>query len=380
MSHTSLLTEFRRVFIGIMVQFQVHKLRSWIALSAMFFLTLIYQNCSPIADGMNDLAADLTSGGRIDNQGDSGNEDSAAGENSGEDQEELDAGGTVVRSDIRPFIFGHSLIVHENTPNPSEEKKVPHWLFLLAQAASKNFTADGQYGFLTQHRNFANISPQWGFQAVPSVWQNELTPFADVDFNLIMMTPANFIQYQDPDQPYFDSPSITPISATLDIFDQSRDAHPNIPFYIYENWPDMAAFGTFPDGIDFAAYNASTRNGAFHSWFIGYHDALLEARPSGNIKMIPVGPILSGLFTETDLSMVPLTSLYEDDAPHGQPTLYFLASLVTYAAIFGEPPPANFTIPTTVHPLVRNNYAVVRSYIWRELQNFDRPNGDSRVF
>ena len=282
--------------------------------------------------------------------------------------------------DLRLFIFGHSLIVHEHTPSPTEEKKVPHWLSMIAGQDNKSFAADGQYGFLQNHANFNNISPQWGFPNVTSTWTNENTPFSQVDFNLIMMTPANFIQYQAPSAPYFDNPAVSPLSATLEIYDQSRAAHPGIPFYIYENWPDMGGYGAFPGGVDFARYNRDTRTGDFHQWFLDYHDALLSARPGSQIKMIPVGPLLSGLFTQTPLQGIPLTSLYEDDAPHGQPTLYFLASLVTYSAIYKTQPPANLNIPNTVHPLVRDNYTLVINYIWNELQNFDHESGESRVF
>jgi hypothetical protein len=142
----------------------------------------------------------------------------------------------------------------------------------------------------------------------------------------------------------------------------------------------MGGYGAFPGGVDFARYNRDTRTGDFHQWFLDYHDALLSARPGSQIKMIPVGPLLSGLFTQTPLQGIPLTSLYEDDAPHGQPTLYFLASLVTYSAIYKTQPPANLNIPNTVHPLVRDNYTLVINYIWNELQNFDHESGESRVF
>ena len=295
----------------------------------------------------------------------------------------VDAGTEITQTpitDIKSYVFGHSLIVHEYTSSPTEEKKVPHWINKLAQEANFNYTADGQYGFLRQHADFSTINPQWGFDEVSSTWTNSSTPFANVDFNNIMMTPANFIQYQGPDEPYYDDPNVTPLSATLEIFDQARAAHPDIPFYIYENWPDMSGYGTFPNSIDFAQYNNDTIGGNFHNWFIEYHDSLLSARPGSQIKMIPVGPILSKLFRDTNLSGLSITDLYEDDSPHGQPTLYFLASLVTYMATFKTQAPLTYIAPNTVHELVRNNYTSTVNFIWNELQNFNHENGDSRVF
>ena len=283
------------------------------------------------------------------------------------------------RSDVRMFIFGHSLIVHEATPEPTEEKKVPHWMGQLSAAAGNNYNVDGQYGFVPSHADFSQLGPQWGFDQVSGIWANENTPFSQIDYNVIMMTPANFIQYQPPSANYFGDTQ-SPIDATLSLFDQNRAAHPNIPFYIYENWPDMGTYGAFPGGVDIAQYHNDTIEGGFHQWFLQYHNALLAARSGSNIKMIPTGPVISKLLRDTELSNIPLTVLYEDDAPHGQPTLYFLASLVTYMAIYQTPAPANFQIPNTVSPIVRDNYAMVVAFIWNELQNFNDENGNSRVF
>tara|TARA_A100001015_G_scaffold321302_1_gene451331 strand:- start:603 stop:2003 length:1401 start_codon:yes stop_codon:yes gene_type:complete len=283
-------------------------------------------------------------------------------------------------TDIRMFIFGHSLINHEYTPDPTEEKKVPHWLYLLAQASGLQYAADGQYGFMRSHADFSNIGAQWSFQLTPGVSTNENTDFSNVNYNLILSTPLNFVQYQAPDQPYYDSLTVSPLSATLSVFDQSRLAHPNIPFYIYENWPDMGGYGNFPGGIDIARYHNDTISGGHHIWFTQYHNSLLAARPGSNIKMIPVGPVISRLLRDTSLSGIPLTDLYEDNAPHGQPTLYFLASLVTYMAIYQTPAPASFNPPSTVHPLVRNNYSMVVNTIWGHLQNFNDSSGNSLVF
>ncbi|NND04793.1 MAG: hypothetical protein HKN87_00315 [Saprospiraceae bacterium] len=75
-------------------------------------------------------------------------------------------------------------------------------------------------------------------------------------------------------------------------------------------------------------YHAYTK-GAFHDWWIEYHDSLLVSRTDLQVRMIPIGPIIGDII-ETYLSSVPITELYEDDAPHGRALLYFLASIVTY--------------------------------------------------
>lgn len=285
---------------------------------------------------------------------------------------------------MRSFIFGHSLLDHRPPaiPTPSDETTVPHWMYLLAQAAGKTYAATGQYGFLPQHANLPPDS-QWGYDIVPTVWDASSDPFSEADFNNILLTAGNFMQWQAPNLPYPGGGGVTPISATETIVDWVDQQEPNIPIYIYENWPDMAPYlssGSFPPSAsDMANYNAYT-NGAFHDWWIEFQDSLLLSRPGINIRMIPVGPIIAGLLTDTNLDQIPLTDLYEDDAPHGRPTIYFLASLVTYMATFEMEAPAGYTVPSIVHSIVQDEYATVVDYIWTALQNFNDSGGNSRVF
>lgn len=289
------------------------------------------------------------------------------------------------RKAVKNYIFGHSLINHANPTLPTRpnETAVPHWLQQLAQAAGKQYSVSGKYGFL---RNYTELPPnaQWGFKNVPGAWDDD-SPlrFADVNFTTVLITAGNFIQYQPATVPYDgdNRGNVTPLQATLQVVDWLVAQEPGIEIYIYENWPDMAGHAKSfpPSASEFASYNAHVVSG-FHAWWIDYHDALLEARPAANVKMIPVGPIISNLLTNTNLSGIAITELYEDDAPHGRPTLYFLASLVTYMAIYGAEAPADFPVPATVDSLVRDNYANVVSFIWSELQNFDDGAGNSRVW
>lgn len=291
----------------------------------------------------------------------------------------------VPQTTVRNYIFGHSLINHAIPilPTVPNETTVPHWMYLLAQAAGNEYRVSGQYGFL---RNYAELppNPQWGFDIIPEIWDDSSPlSFADVDFTTVMITAGNFIQYQPATVPYDGSNpgNVTPLEATLEVIDWVSAQEPGIAIYIYENWPDMDGYTSSfpPTASEFANYNAYVVSG-FHTWWIDYHDELLAARPAANIKMIPVGPIISNLLTNTNLSGIAVSDLYEDDAPHGRPTIYFLASLVTYMAIYGVEAPANFPVPATVDSLVQDNYASVVSFIWSELQNFDDGNGNSRVW
>ncbi|MEL7162501.1 MAG: hypothetical protein AAFN92_17215, partial [Bacteroidota bacterium] len=289
------------------------------------------------------------------------------------------------QQDKRLFIFGHSLIDHRPPaiPTPSDETTVPHWLYLLAAEAGHTAAVGGQYGFLPQHANVPPIS-QWGYDIVPGVWESDTEAFSEADVNTILLTAANFAQWQGPDQEYPGDPGVTPINATAAVFDWVNRQEPGVSYFIYENWPDMAPYlgaGMPPTPTEFAAYNAYTR-GEFHDWWLTYQDSVLLRLPALQPRMIPVGPTLVKLLTDPALGLddIPLPELYEDDAPHGRASLYFLAALITYAAVYEEPAPAGYVPPSIVHPDIRSAYAAINDTIWSELLAFNDAAGNSRVY
>lgn len=281
-------------------------------------------------------------------------------------------------------MFGHSLMDHRPPliPTPSNETTIAHWLYLLATDAGHTYSATGQYGFLPQHDNLPPFS-QWGYDIVPEAWDSDLESFADANFNNVLITAGNFMQWQAPNLEYPTDPGVSPISATQTIVDWLETNEPGIKIYIYENWPDMAPYisgGSFPPSASDLTNYYNYLEGDFHDWWLEYHDSLLLSHPIENVRMIPVGPILSELLTNTVLNTIPVTEIYEDDAPHGRATLYFLAGMITYMAIYEEPTPAGYAVPSIVHSTVANNYSTVVNTIWNELLAFNLTNGDSRVF
>ncbi len=295
-----------------------------------------------------------------------------------------DDGAEPITTNIRLFMFGHSLMNHEPPaiPTPSNETSIPHWMHFLAEASEFDFNANGQYGFLPQHRNLPPIS-QWGFDHVQSIWDSDTQAFDEADFNTILLTAGNFIQWQPANENYFGD-DISPLQATVEIFEWCNQQEDDMDLYIYENWPDMDPYlaNEFPEVSteEFAAYNAYTL-GEFHDWWIDYQDMVNEELAPLEVKMIPVGPILSLLLTEIDdLAAIPITELYEDGAPHGRATIYFLAGLITHTALYGAPGPASYEIPDTVHENVRENYDDIILFIWEELEDFNYNDGTSRVW
>jgi hypothetical protein len=278
------------------------------------------------------------------------------------------------------YIFGHSLIKHDHHENAygTDVTSVPYWMALMAQRGGLDYSVSGKYGFLRNHLDY--VLAQWGFhsRSVKIAWNDDDgMSFSQVGFDTIMITPANFIQYQAPSEKYYDS-NDTPISATLDIIDWSLQRAPNATIYIYENWPDMG--DPFPPSASkLASYHQKTA-GEVHRWWNEYYDALVRARPNADIKMIPVGSIIARLLSSPPLTSITLDDLYEDSAPHGRPNIYFLAAMITYSATFKQQVPADYQPEQPVHTLIQQNYGQLRQQIWQMLNEYNRSGSGNRIW
>ncbi len=284
--------------------------------------------------------------------------------------------------DVNAYFFGHSLVHHTEykVQTPKDHTSIPHWLNELAKAAGHRFTVDGQFGFLRNHAQFPP-NANWSFDHVNSGWGGS---FRISDYSAAIITAANFVQYQGVDEGYYDDKNVSPLSASIKILDYVKKENPNTTFFIYENWPDLGEYAKhFPPKVPserkLDRYHRYTV-GEFHKWWLDYQTKLNKARPTSKVKMIPVGPVLSRLLTETPLQNIPFTDLFEDNAPHGRPTAYFLAALIHYMALYQEKAPAQYEFDTSIHPLVKNHYVLVVDQIWRELNDFKDKKGASLVW
>lgn len=144
----------------------------------------------------------------------------------------------------------------------------------------------------------------------------------------------------------------------------------------------MAPFlsnGFPPSSSEWEAYNAEL-NGPFHSWFLTYHNALVAANPDLCISMIPVGSILSTILSQEPFNQILITDLFEDDAPHGRASLYFLAAMITYSAMVGEPVPASYSPPSIINSIINENYETAGTIIWESLNDFKDEEGNLTAF
>ena len=267
--------------------------------------------------------------------------------------------------DRKVFVFGNSLVHHLSN---SDETTVPHWLNRLARAGGNRLALDGTWGFMRNFLDDLPPEPKWSFREVRSVLNGR--SFRSAGFDQVIITPANFVQYQAPDRPYDgDNPDgASPLDLAGRLIAWTAEQSPASQILIYEGWADMGSqVRNFPPNERGLRNYHEANLGDYHDWFVDYVRGLQAAFPSSDIAMIPVSSVLSRLYTETELAPLEALDLYEDDAPHGTATKYLLAAMVTYAVIYGEAPP-EMDLPDSIHPTVRENYARIAAFIWEASQ------------
>ncbi len=282
------------------------------------------------------------------------------------------------QQNIESFMFGHSLMDHASD---TEQTEIAYWINQFAQEAGHTYETGGQYGSMFVHADF-NVVSQWGVMGVPSSWDQDNEDFEEASITNSVFTCRNFVQDIPCHEDYYgESKSV--LQATQELIDSLDNYQAPIDLFLYENWPDMAPYtgeDPFnPTESEFQQYNDYTLGG-FHNWWLEYHDSLIISHPSLNVRMIPVGPVIAELIQTYPFDTIPIMELYEDNAPHGTPNIYFLAGLATYMAIYGEKSPTSYTVPSSIHETISNNYQAAVDSIWNYFIAFEDDEGNNRVF
>jgi len=282
------------------------------------------------------------------------------------------------QTSVESHMMGHSLMDHAST---TEQTKIAYWIHQLAVEAGNIHESTGQFGSIW---DFAAFNPEsnWLAGGVPTSWDGDFETFAEAYLSNFLFTIYNYVQDLPPDVVYYTSPSSV-LEASERVVDSVHLYQPTNDIFIYENWPDMSAFSPGepfdPTTTEYANYNNYTL-GAFHTWWLDLHDLLRNSRPNYNIRMIPVGPVIAELMSTAPYDAIDPVDLYEDNAPHGRETIYFLAGLATYMAIYEEEAPTSYTVPNTVLPIIADNYTDIADDFWNYFQAFDDAAGNNRIF
>ena len=169
-----------------------------------------------------------------------------------------------------------------------------------------------------------------------------------------------------PINPIGESPNTSPAEAALRVIEWAAERAPGATINIFETWPEMEGFvSTFPPTETEVAAWQSYMLGDWHDWWVSLTEMINRQRPDLDVRLISVGPQIAAMLEDPSLGLGDLgvTDLYQDDAPHGTPTLYFLASLVHFTAVYGSAPPSNLVLPNTIHASVRNNFSDIVEWL-----------------
>ena len=270
---------------------------------------------------------------------------------------------------LRLYVFGNSLINH---PSDSPDTNVPVWLARMARTDGRHFAMDGQFGFLTDFAGTLPPAPGWSFRGVRGVWRPARRSFAEAGFDKVMIAPANFIQYQPPDAPYErpDANGASPLSALLAVIDWVESQAPGTPVMLYEGWAEMAPFADeVPTDPAYLSKYYLYNSGEYHEWYEALLRLAQAARPEADLRLVPVAKVLAQLLSDGPLASLPPTALYTDSAPHGTPTLYLLAAMISYASLFDAPPPEGLRLPESIEPALREHYPELAQQVWQAVAN-----------
>ncbi len=144
-------------------------------------------------------------------------------------------------------------------------------------------------------------------------------------------------------------------------------------YWIYEGWADggnvLSEDGS-ASSRDFAAWRTRTTGGfGYSEWFDNLVSALQEDTPAAasRIKIIPVARVMVSVMENTPVSALSSQDWFEDDAPHGRDTLYLLAAMIVYSAMFEEQAPMPIFNGAQVNEVFKSNYDLIAAHIFAQI-------------
>jgi len=290
-------------------------------------------------------------------------------------------------TNVQAYGFVNSLTDHDIVSvSDANYTDINYWVNNIVQSTVNTFGWAGQFGQPETH--VANLPPisQLGSLNTPTSWDSDNgESFAASSINTIVLNTANFTQASPPEEPiqegFIEESALELIES---LFDYTNEEIPNMNYYIQSGWQEVLANDYPPSEQEINNFHNGLLGVAidYDLWFIDLQDLLIESRPELNPRLIPQRSIISGIYTDILDNQIPFIEAYEDNAPHGTPSTYFLAGLINYIAFFEEQVPDDYapTPSAEIYPIILNNLTAIKNYIWQELNAFNFQNGDSRVF
>ena len=269
------------------------------------------------------------------------------------------------------YYYLNSLVSHE-TGDWTTSTQLPNWMDRLAIAAGNTYSVDSEFGFLPQWTAPPRASMGYPEADSAGVVANTWTGAAAI--NRLSFVPDNFDgQAFDPDANTNLLTSTTYEDGILALIDawEANAANAGRVYSIYSGWPEMALYGdpatiTPTNLLAWQTYGL----GAYQDWMELLVSRLQTARPTLDIRLSDINRVLLLTYQNTVVSSIATGDLFEDDAPHGRSSWYFLASLVEYMEAYGVKPPAGY-VPDAgfaVNSTITSNYQDIVDYMWDLLQ------------
>lgn len=299
-----------------------------------------------------------------------------------------DPGAPVGGQQIDIYTQYHSLHNHSHPPSAQHAgTRVANWVQRMASQApngGNSFTIGatftnpwewaGQAPLGTATHEETTNSPYCS--STVRTWENK------DEIELVQYLPYNFemLDY-DPDVASNLGASIQQTYITHFTAWETNAPNPNRRYSIYTSWPETRHSGTQTSDLD--SLTTAQRNQWF-TYAFGYYQDWMEllasriqaAMPGIDLRLHNINLAVMGCIRDTVVGTIPLSDLFEDVAPHGRSTIYFIAGVAEYIEIFNEKPPANFQFNSTeqadparrVHQTAVDNYQTIVDYVWGVLR------------
>ena len=196
------------------------------------------------------------------------------------------------------------------------------------------------------------------------------------NIDLVGFVPDNFDgqNFNPSDTTNMGQAYVPKILSLIDSWEQNAP-NPKRTYAIYAGWPVLNGYGGSnddPETVSAAQYSnwRSKGLGSYQDWMELLVKQLKDSRPNLDIKLHNINKALLMCFENTLVKNIKPGVLFEDLAPHGRSSWYFLASVAEYIELFDEKPPSNFSFKTewAVDSAIVNNYNSLVDYIWTVLK------------
>jgi hypothetical protein len=272
----------------------------------------------------------------------------------------------------RRDVFAYANSLHDHDAGAGNANtSTGNWIARMARAAPNGgniYTLGRQFGFA----NAWTTPPSAGGQEEVTSLMSGTSWTNGNQIEIVEMVPDNFESVTtDPSSPNrFGFAYTTRLLQIIDAWELNAPNSDRV-YAIYAGWPDMGPYG------DPASLTATQRSnyiafalGPYQTWMELLVSQLRAARPALNIRLHNVNRATILAWRDTVVNTIPTGTLFEDDAPHGRSTAYFLAAVADYIEIYGEKPPAGFVFDPawSVNSVVTSNYQAIVDNIYRTLR------------